>query len=212
MDKRKLEKRLRKRVESRATAESRIVETTRQYRECGSCTACCTLLHIDELDKPVATPCQHECAAGCAIYQQKPASCSAYECLWRAGNIMEDEYRPDKLGVIFDMTGTRAGCNMSVLERHRIIIAREMYEKSSESPAAQRVIMALGTRHPVLVMRYMGAGQQPVTGKLSGAHDLVMAVVNDPQVREATATRRQTALAALRNAIAGVEELINVSP
>jgi hypothetical protein len=72
-------------------------------RSCGDCTACCTVKSVRELGKPSQTRCQHICAAGCAIYEQRPASCGEYACLWRQGLIEGDERRrPDRLGVLID--------------------------------------------------------------------------------------------------------------
>ena len=76
-------------------------------RECGTCTACCTVVAVKELKKPMYQTCQHVCAAGCAIYQHKPASCTAWKCLWLNGSIGGDERRrPDHFGVVFDRQRT----------------------------------------------------------------------------------------------------------
>jgi len=58
-------------------------------RTCGTCNACCVHLGIDELQKPRGTPCKHLCRAGttkqCGIYEQRPATCAAFACMWRMG-------------------------------------------------------------------------------------------------------------------------------
>lgn len=71
-------------------------------RECGSCTACCTLMWVEELEKPERVPCPHLCAKGCGIYETRPGSCGAFLCLWlwdEQGLLREDD-RPDKSGVM----------------------------------------------------------------------------------------------------------------
>jgi hypothetical protein len=69
-------------------------------RICGSCTACCTALAVTELNKPVQTLCPHAAGAGCGIYEQRPPSCRAYQCLWLQSHLTDAD-RPDELGVIF---------------------------------------------------------------------------------------------------------------
>lgn len=72
-------------------------------RECGSCTACCSVLAIVELQKPPRRACDHLCRSGCGIYAARPASCREFHCLWLRGAIDGDEaLRPDQLGVMFD--------------------------------------------------------------------------------------------------------------
>jgi hypothetical protein len=76
-------------------------------RECGTCTACCTVMAVKELKKPGYQTCQHACAAGCAIYNHKPPSCTGWKCLWLDGTIGGDERRrPDQVGVVFSRQGT----------------------------------------------------------------------------------------------------------
>lgn len=79
-------------------------------RSCGTCTACCNALAIEELAKPGFADCPnvqthdaHGCA-GCAIYDDRPGSCRDFQCLWLQGHLREVD-RPDRLGVIFTTTG-----------------------------------------------------------------------------------------------------------
>lgn len=71
-------------------------------RECGGCTACCYVHKIHELDKSMFTHCSHECTAGCDIYATKPAECSGYQCAYRSGDLLDDNARPDKTGLLID--------------------------------------------------------------------------------------------------------------
>jgi len=73
-------------------------------RSCGTCTACCDAVAVQEIDKPVYTPCQHMCGTGCVIYQNRPQQCREYMCAWKTLWTPNDEqWRPDNLGAIFDM-------------------------------------------------------------------------------------------------------------
>ena len=79
------------------------VAAARQARLCGECTSCCTVMAVTELNKPRGQACKHICASGCAIYDERPDSCRRFDCLWRLG-FARDEDRPDRFGVIFDIT------------------------------------------------------------------------------------------------------------
>ena len=75
---------------------------------CGSCTACCRVLSIKQLNKPAGKWCEH-CAVGqgCTVYERRPEQCSDYECLWLHsrlsgfGDPMPDGERPDRCKVVF---------------------------------------------------------------------------------------------------------------
>lgn len=72
-------------------------------RPCDGCTACCYVLGIEELKKPPNALCPNMQAAGCGIYETRPASCSGFNCLWRLKQMSEKD-RPDVLGVVFSPT------------------------------------------------------------------------------------------------------------
>jgi Fe-S-cluster containining protein len=72
-------------------------------RSCGGCTACCTVLAVDELRKPMRCACPHQSAVGCRIYEERPLGCRQFNCVWLRGGLpAEEAWRPDRLGVIFD--------------------------------------------------------------------------------------------------------------
>jgi uncharacterized cysteine cluster protein YcgN (CxxCxxCC family) len=72
-------------------------------RDCGGCTACCTVLAVTELRKPMRCACPHQQTDGCRIYAERPRGCREFNCLWLRGGLPADvDWRPDRLGVIFD--------------------------------------------------------------------------------------------------------------
>ena len=70
-------------------------------RSCGSCTLCCKVLGVEEFDKPVGVWCSH-CAPGrgCKAYDQRPATCRAFSCLWLLDSALPDAFRPDRCKVV----------------------------------------------------------------------------------------------------------------
>jgi len=73
-------------------------------RDCGGCTACCTVMAVDkpEMQKAAGVPCRH-CASGCAIYDTRPALCREFYCGWRHLPILDDDWRPDRSGVFVEL-------------------------------------------------------------------------------------------------------------
>ena len=112
-------------------------------RSCGECTACCTVLAVDELRKPMRWACDHIHCAGCRIYDTRPQSCREFNCLWLLGEIPGDERaRPDRLGVIFDGY-QRAGSNESRF------VALEIWDGAFAEPAAAALIDQLAAGQEV---------------------------------------------------------------
>ena len=70
-------------------------------RVCGECQACCTTISVTDINKPKHTRCPNQCAAGCAIYDSRPQSCSTYKCSWLEGHGRLAD-RPDKSGIIME--------------------------------------------------------------------------------------------------------------
>lgn len=72
---------------------------------CGECNACCKRYNITDAfwrsdDKPRNTLCEKWCN-GCEIYEERPKSCSDFECVWLKISKARDlsiNLRPDKVG------------------------------------------------------------------------------------------------------------------
>jgi hypothetical protein len=72
-------------------------------RECGECTACCVVLLIDDEDfkKPADQVCSNLMEkGGCKIYTKRPSVCQEWYCAWRFMAQLDEEWRPDKSGVL----------------------------------------------------------------------------------------------------------------
>uniref|UniRef100_A0A7C2JZ42 YkgJ family cysteine cluster protein n=1 Tax=Schlesneria paludicola TaxID=360056 RepID=A0A7C2JZ42_9PLAN len=82
---------------------SALTEAAAPGRDCGGCTACCTVLAVDELRKPMRYACPHQAADGCRIYADRPHGCRQFHCVWLRGGLpAEEDWRPDRLGLLFD--------------------------------------------------------------------------------------------------------------
>ena len=88
-------------------------------RSCGTCSLCCTVLRVDELDKRAGDDCLHQRGEnGCGIYESRPAICRSYQCLWRQGGLEDDE-RPDATGGIVDLETVGVGLRLAIRVERR---------------------------------------------------------------------------------------------
>lgn len=73
-------------------------------RQCGSCTACCTLVPVQlrEGHKPAHVRCPHLRSRGCGIYAKRPDPCKAWSCRWIMDQTTADIRRPDHAGYAID--------------------------------------------------------------------------------------------------------------
>jgi len=82
---------------------------------CGTCSLCCKVKGIAELNKPMYTWCGHcEKGKGCRVHDTSamPPSCAEYNCLWYSTQSFEDpnrrlplQFRPDHTKVVVDVPG-----------------------------------------------------------------------------------------------------------
>jgi len=123
---------------------------------CGSCSLCCKVKSIGELDKPMNTWCRHcDKGKGCRIYDTaaKPPSCTEYNCLWLETQKFEDaslrlpeRFRPDRTRVVVD-----------VFEdpnyRAAIFWIDLSYPNAIESEVNQSLIQMLSADHVIIEAR-----------------------------------------------------------
>jgi len=64
-------------------------------RSCGTCSLCCKLIHVEELNKPMGQWCPHcRKSSGCGIYETRPNVCRDWFCDWIANPNISDDWRP----------------------------------------------------------------------------------------------------------------------
>jgi hypothetical protein len=75
-------------------------------RHCGSCTLCCKLIPVEEINKAAGQRCQHvKAGKGCSIYERRPISCREWSCMWLKGSEDDrplDLHRPDRSHYVID--------------------------------------------------------------------------------------------------------------
>lgn len=131
----------RKAAKRRAKLKKRIQRENRprKKRECGPCFACCTVFPVDGLpeydcQKPAGETCKWVTdneEARCGTYSNRPRVCGAYECLWikdgrQSKRKLHAEFRPDELGIIFDLTDKKHVATKALGKP--VVIAREVRE------------------------------------------------------------------------------------
>lgn len=83
-------------------------------RECGTCTLCCKVAAVEEVDKPNGVWCSH-CVPGkrCTIYSQRPPSCRNFYCQWMVEKGLGPEWKPERAK--FALVKTESGRRLTAL-------------------------------------------------------------------------------------------------
>ena len=127
-------------------------------RQCGPCSACCTVLEVAAISKPGFARCPNQ-EGGCSVYEQRPAPCMSYRCHWLDGQLAEDE-RPDLVGLIFDD-------GLSTLFRPMwgddAIVARETAPGTSQGPRAAGLIQLRASEGSHVFIKAFSGGDSLVT-------------------------------------------------
>lgn len=141
-----------------------------EKRECGECTACCTVMGVPTLSKPPYSPCPHALPkVGCGCYETRPKECQAFYCFWMLEDRLElmgitpppgqrkymlrNMERPDRVGVMIDMTDKNSDFTKET--GMGAFVARETKLGAFAEPDAQDVIKRLAKRQ-LVIMSYNG--------------------------------------------------------
>jgi hypothetical protein len=70
-------------------------------RACQTCTMCCRVLDIAELEKPAGSDCRH-CVggSGCGIYRDRPVVCREFFCGYLVLPFVDAHWFPDDCGMM----------------------------------------------------------------------------------------------------------------
>ena len=83
-------------------------------KNCGSCTACCTVVSVPALNKAAGVRCQHLTANGCGIYEDRPSACQVFDCGFRVLGLAP-RLRPDRAGFMIYPQDTKVGRDTFVM-------------------------------------------------------------------------------------------------
>ena len=73
-------------------------------KECRPCNWCCYFPAGIGLAKKINEWCKYVIpGVGCSIYDIRPKCCH-FECVWKQDKYLTDEFRPDKCGVMFEIS------------------------------------------------------------------------------------------------------------
>lgn len=80
-----------------AEAAARALQHVVPGRSCGTCTLCCKLIAVVELDKPPGEWCPH-CVrkGGCAIHPTRPVGCRTFFCHWMTEKGLSPDWKPER--------------------------------------------------------------------------------------------------------------------
>ena len=84
-------------------------------RECGSCSLCCKVYTITELDKPAGKWCTHcKPGKGCVIHDALPTQCIEFNCLWRTEASIGPDWKPDRSKMVLTISPVNGYINVQV--------------------------------------------------------------------------------------------------
>lgn len=128
-------------------------------RACGTCTACCSALAVPEVRKEQDTACPHLAArGGCGIYAERPSSCRAFSCVWLRG-VVPAQYRPDRTGVVFDVTEVRGGSDLP-----QAMVAHELFPGASRDGDGYQACRFFVQAGLAVIVREYGSDNRRVMG------------------------------------------------
>lgn len=124
-------------------------------RQCGPCTACCTVMGVDEIGKKGGDRCEHVIdklyklsdRAGCGIYESRPQSCRDFKCAWLWLDKLRNMERPDIVGIMLDVNTEQSTVGGA-------FIAREVRPGAFDEDAGRALLERLAKR--VLVLKVRG--------------------------------------------------------
>jgi hypothetical protein len=133
-------------------------------RICGTCSLCCKLPYVAELNKPIDTWSRHARPGngGCSIYRDRPTSCRGFICGWLSDELkVGDEWFPTHCKMIISRAAEKGfpdNCRPCLSER---VAARAILRAAlSVGTAEPRENTGGPTVHRLKCRRFRGAGDQ----------------------------------------------------
>jgi Fe-S-cluster containining protein len=97
-------------------------------RSCGSCSLCCKVLPVRELDKPAGRWCIHAVpGSGCAAHAVRPSACRQFFCAWRLDSNLGPEWQPEVCRFVLALDPARQALMVMVDPGRPLAWKREPY-------------------------------------------------------------------------------------
>jgi hypothetical protein len=100
------------------TASTPIANSNAQVipgRECGSCSMCCKVYNIPEINKPAGKWCTHcKPGKGCVIHDALPTQCIEFNCMWRTEASIGAAWKPDQAKMVVTISPVNGYINVQV--------------------------------------------------------------------------------------------------
>ena len=156
-------------------------------RDCGTCTLCCKVMGIVELEKPKGVWCDHAVPGrGCAIYDKRPDSCRVFSCLWLLDEQLGEEWKPEKSKLVIvpdnDGRATRVYVDASSPEAWK----REPYHRSlldfmhKGMPEGRLLFINVGDKHGLLLPDARDGWRLEDLGKLQASDSVQLRRLGPP--------------------------------
>ena len=126
-------------------------------RQCGNCTLCCKVMAIEELAKPANAWCPHcKPRRGCLIYDDRPAECRSFSCVWLVNDLLEEHWRPNKSKLVLTTSedGIEVRCDPGFPDAWRREPFRsELREWAASGETLDTTVLVIIGRRMTLVTR-----------------------------------------------------------
>jgi len=97
-------------------------------RSCGTCSMCCKVYSIKELDKPAGRWCIHAVrGSGCSIHPDRPRSCREFFCSWLVDPHLGPEWKPEVSRFVLSADATHQAIMVTVDPGMPLAWKREPY-------------------------------------------------------------------------------------
>ncbi len=97
-------------------------------RSCGTCTLCCKVYSIKELNKPAGRWCIHAVrGSGCTIHASRPRSCREFFCSWLVDPNLGPEWKPEVSRFVLSADATHRAIMVTVDPGKPLAWKREPY-------------------------------------------------------------------------------------
>jgi hypothetical protein len=109
-------------------------------RICGSCTLCCKLFPVPELNKAAGRWCPHvQQGRGCTIHASRPKVCRTFHCQWLYHAELGPEWKPERAKFVLSIYPGSQSLAVTVDPAEPLAWMREPYYRNLKSWATAAV-------------------------------------------------------------------------